>query len=80
MSNDSNKYKFKIIAANKDGSRIFCKLTYDNKNILRGFYDFNIEKFIIIKYMYENFPTNLTKTQVRKNLKHILLIDFDWNL
>ena len=50
------RFKFSTIGSNESGSRIFCKLSCENHNVLRGFYDFNLEKFIIIKYMYNNFP------------------------
>ncbi len=30
--------------------------------------------------MYNNFPQGLTKNKVRKALKKILIIDYDWEL
>lgn len=74
------KFKFSTIGSNESGTRIFCKLSYDKHNVLRGFYDFDLEKFIIIKYMYDNFPQGLTKNKIRKNLKEILTTDYDWEL
>lgn len=74
------KFKFSTIGSNHDGDRIFCKLSCDKHNILRGFYDFNLEKFIITKYMYDNFPQGLSKNKVRKILREILTIDYDWEL
>jgi hypothetical protein len=74
------KFKFSTIGSNESGTRIFCKLSYDKHNVLRGFYDFNLEKFIIIKYMYDNFPQGLTKNKIRKNLKEILMNEYDWEL
>lgn len=74
------KIKFNTIAANKNGTRIFCKLSIDGQNVLKGFYDFNTEKFYIIKYLYDNFPTNITKNKIKKILKNILLIDYDWEM
>lgn len=74
------KFKFSTIGSNESGSRIFCKLSFEKSNVLRGFYDFDLEKFIIIKYMYNNFPQGLTKNKIRKNLKEILMNDYDWEL
>lgn len=74
------KFKFSTIGSNESGTRIFCKLSYGKHNVLRGFYDFDLEKFIIMKYLYDNFPQGLTKNQVKKALKEILRIDYDWNL
>ena len=74
--------KTKLIAngANKDGSRIFCKLTLNGKNVVKGYYDFNKEKFMVIKYMEANFPKTMTKNKIRKTLKEELYIIYDWNL
>jgi hypothetical protein len=74
------KFKFSTIGSNESGNRIFCKLSCEKRNVLKGFYDFDLEKFIIIKYMYDNFPQGLTKNKIRKNLKEILRIDYNWDL
>lgn len=74
------EFKFNTIGSNKSGNRIFCKLSCEKHNVLRGFYDFNLDKFIIIKYMYDNFPQGLTKNKIRKNLKEILMNNYDWEL
>jgi hypothetical protein len=73
-------FNFSTIGSNESGTRIFCKLSYDKHNVLRGFYDFDLDKFIIIKYLYDNFPQGLTKNKVRKALKEILTTDYDWEL
>jgi hypothetical protein len=74
------KFKFNTIGANENGTRIYCKLSCDKHNVLKGFYDFDLEKFVITKYLYANFPQGITKNKVRKELKEILIIDYDWNL
>ena len=75
------KFKFNTIATNKNGTLIFCKLkTNDNKIILKGYQNFNINKFIVTKYYYNNFPINYNKTKIKTILKNILLTDYDWNL
>lgn len=73
-------FKFNTIGSNKSGSKIFCKLSCDKHNVLRGFYDFDLERFIIIKYMYDNFPKGVSKNKIKKALKDILIIDYNWNL
>lgn len=74
------RFTFRTIGSNESGSRIFCKLSCENHNVLRGFYDFDLEKFIIMKYLYDNFHQGLTKNQVRKALKEKLRTDYDWEL
>ena len=74
------RFTFRTIGSNESGSRIFCKLSCENHNVIRGFYDFDLEKFIIMKYLYDNFLQGLTKNQVRKTLKEILRTDYDWEL
>ena len=73
------KVKFATIGANEDGTKIFCKMAIDKRNVLRGFYDFNLEKFIIIKYFYTKFPKGMSKKMVKKELKNELL-NYDWEL
>ena len=74
------KYKFSTIGANENGSKIFCKLALDKHNLLRGYYDFDKEKFIVIKYLYHNFPQGVTKNEIKKALKKMLLLNYDWEL
>lgn len=73
------KFKFIPFAANKNGTKIFCRLICDKKNVLKGFYDYNKEQFIITKYIEENFTKDITRNKVKKALKENL-IDYDWNL
>lgn len=72
----TQKFKFATIGVNGNGSRIFCKLSYNRKSILRGYYDFNLERFVILRYQPNNF-NGLSKTQVKKALKQELL-NYDW--
>ena len=74
------KFKLNTIGNNESGSRIFCKLSCEKRNVLKGFYDFDLEKFIITKYMHDNFPQGLSKNKIRKILKEILLNEYDWEL
>lgn len=73
------KFKFFPFATNEEGTKIFCRLSYDKHNLLKGFYDFDKEQFIITKYMDNNFPEGITRNKVKKALKENLL-DYDWNL
>ena len=74
------KVKFATIGANEEGTRIFCKMSIDGHNVVKGFYDFDLEKFIIIKYLYDNFPKGVTKNMVKKELKNELSTNYDWEL
>lgn len=74
-----SKFKFGLIGTNNSGTKIFARLTYDKHTLLKGFYDFNEEKFIIMKYLDNNFPLGITKKNAKNALKDNLL-DYDWNL
>ena len=74
------KCKFSTIGANEEGTRIFCKFTCEGKNVVRGFYDFDLEKFIIIKYIYDNFPKGVSKNMIKKELRKELIMNYDWDL
>ena len=74
-----SKFKFGLIGTNNNGTKIFARLTYDKHTLLRGFYDFDKEKFIIMKYLDDNFPQGITRTKAKKELKENLM-DYDWNL
>ena len=48
---DDNMFKLMLVGTNKDGSKIFANLKCNSKIILKGFYSFEKELFIIIKYI-----------------------------
>lgn len=73
-------YKLFAFAANKDGSKIFCRLAYKKKTVAKGFYDFNKEKLYITSYNKQNFPQGVGKNTIQKHFKYIALIDYDWEL
>lgn len=76
------KHKFKVIAfaANKDGSKIFCRLSMDKKTLIKGFYDFDKDSFFITNYVKKNFSNGIGKNTAKKILKELLEIDYDWTL
>lgn len=74
------KFKFNTVGSNKNGTKIFCKLYCNNNNVVKGYYDFNIDKFIIMKYLYDKLPKGITKNQIKKELKEILKVNYDWEL
>ena len=74
---DYNLYTF---ASNKDGSKIFCRLAYKKKTVVKGFYDFDKGKFVITDYVKSNFEKGVRINTVKKKLEEILLEDYDWEL
>ena len=80
MEDNNNKFKVFTFASNKDGTKIFCRLALNKKTLIKGFYDFNKEKFYITEYVKNNFTNGIGKNTARKKLKEILLIDYDWDL
>ena len=63
-----------FLAQGNDGMLAFKK----GRDVNAPASDENNVRFIIMKYLYDNFPQGLTKNQVRKALKEILRTDYDW--
>lgn len=78
----SEELKFKLItfASNEDGTRIFCRFALNKKTLIKGYYDFNKEKFIITDYIKQNFINGIGKNAARKKLIEILNQDYDWDV
>lgn len=74
------KFKFFTFSANEDGTKIYCRLALNRKTLIKGYYDFNKDKFIITQYVKKNFCKGIGKNTARKKLKEILLTDYDWTL
>jgi len=74
--------KFKVItfASNKDGTKIFSRLTANKKTLIKGYYDFKKEQFIITDYVKQNFIQGIGKNTAKKKLQELLQQDYDWNL
>lgn len=81
MDNNNNELKFKLFtfASNNDGTKIFCRLALNKKTLIKGYYDFNKEKFFITDYMKNNFINGVGKNTAKKKLKEILNQDYDWD-
>ena len=73
-------YNLFTFASNKDGSKIFCRLAYKKKTVVKGFYDFDKGKFVITDYVKSNFEKGVRTNTVKKKLEEILLEDYDWEL
>ena len=77
---DDNMFKLILVGTNKDGSKIFANLKCNSKVIVKGFYSFEKELFIIIRYIDKNIPEKLSRNKIRKQLKIKLLNDYDWEM
>lgn len=75
-----NGFNLKLIGANDDGSRIFAVMTYLGKRLVKGFYDFDKERFIVLEYYKKNFPIGIGKSKARNILKELLMIQHDWEM
>lgn len=73
-------YKLVLFAANEDGTRIYALLKHKKKNLVKGFYDFNIDKFIVMKYFKDNFPQGQTKDKIKEKLRKLLMIERNWEM
>jgi hypothetical protein len=77
---NNNKFKLITFASNEDGTKIYCRLALNKKTLIKGYYDFNKEQFIITDYVKQNFIQGIGKNTAKKKLKELLEQDYDWNL
>jgi len=75
-----NDYKVFTFATNHSGSKIFCRMAYKKKTVAKGFYDFDKDKFFVTNYLKQNFPQGIGRNSIKKYLKVILNLDYDWEL
>ena len=73
-------FKLFPFTTNKDGSKIFCRLAYKKRTVLKGFYDYNRDRFLITDYVKTNFPRGTGRPTIKRILKFYLAIDYDWEL
>ena len=73
-------YKLIAFATNDDGSKIYCRLAYGKKTLIKGFYDFSKEKFFITNYVKSNFQQGIGKNTAKNKLVELLRIEYDWEL
>ncbi len=91
----TKEFLFSMIGANKDGSRIFCRLKRKNYNraqprfaykaVIEGYYDFDLEKFVITKEHPKLYEHQYADERVysREEIIEVLkeeLSEFDWEL
>ena len=79
-TSENNKFKLITFASNKDGTKIYCRLALNKKTLIKGYYDFNKEKFFITDYVKNNFIQGIGKNTAKKKLKELLELDYDWEL
>lgn len=72
--------KISTIAASEDGDRIYCLYKEDSDTLAKGFYDFIKEKFILTEFYTKKLKEGQSPKEVIINMKHILDIDYDWEL
>ena len=77
---DYNAFKLILVGTNEDGTKIYANLKYNKKTILKGFYSFDNELFIVFKYLDKNIPNGLSRNKIRKQLRMELLNDYDWEM
>ncbi len=77
---NNNDFKLIAFASNKSGNRIFCRLIHKKQTMLKGYYDFNQEKFFVTKYVKSNFIQGIGKNTIKKHLIELLDIEYDWKM
>jgi hypothetical protein len=55
-------------------------MAYKKKTVAKGFYDFDKDKFFVTNYLKQNFPQGIGRNSIKKYLKVILNLDYDWEL
>ena len=69
-----------IVGSSEDGDKIFCTYKMNGLTVLRGMYDFDKGKFIILNFYKSKMPDNMTPLKILMQLKEQLDIEYDWNL
>ena len=69
-----------IVGSSEDGDRIFCTYKLNGFTVVRGMYDFNKEKFVILNFYKSKVPEDSTILKVLLALKEKLDIEYDWEL
>ena len=80
LPQQDNKFKLITFASNKNKTKIYCRLALNKKTLIKGYYDFNKEKFFITDYIKNNFIQGIGKNTAKKKLQELLEQDYDWNL
>jgi hypothetical protein len=75
----NKEQRLTIQGTNKDGSRLYGTFRVDGKPLLKGAYDFNSERFFIIRYISKNCK-GLSHNDIRTLLQDTLATDYDWSL
>ena len=77
MEEPLNKNRILPVGTTKNGDKIFCTYKHNHSIIIRGFYDFNKETFIITKYK----PIKNTNPEIIiKQFNEQLIENYDWNI
>ena len=69
-----------IVGSSEDGDRIFCAYKLNGFTVVRGMYDFNKEKFVILNFYKSKVPEDSTILKVLLTLKEKLDAEYDWEL
>jgi hypothetical protein len=69
-----------MIGNSEDGDRIFCAYKINGLTVVRGMYDFNKGKFIVLNFYKSKVPEDSTPLKILMNLKDELNVDYDWEL
>ena len=69
-----------IVGNSEDGDRIFCTYKLNGFTVVRGMYDFNKEKFVILNFYKSKVPEDSTILKVLLSLKEKLNAEYDWEL
>ena len=69
-----------IVGSSEDGDRIFCAYKLNGLTVVRGMYDFNKGKFVILNFYKSKVPEDSTILKVLLTLKEKLDTEYDWEL
>jgi hypothetical protein len=69
-----------MVGSSEDGDRIYCTYKLNGFTVVRGMYDFNKEKFVILNFYKSKVPEDSTILKVLLSLKEKLDAEYDWEL
>ena len=69
-----------MVGGSEDGDRIYCTYKLNGFTVVRGVYDFNKERFIVLNFFKSKVPEGSTPLKALMSLKEELSLEYDWEL
>ena len=71
-------FKLSMVASSDEGDKIYCLYKNGSDILVRGYYDFNKDTFIVTSFHSSKLKDDMTVESVIEGLKTMLLLEHDW--